>query len=86
VVITLEILRNISDLHCARCISVALTQILDSCDIYVLLFIVMNSVLCVTYSVVSFLDAFISLRKVTINFIMSLHPREIPRLPLNGFS
>ena len=44
VVITLEILRNISDLHCARCISAALSQIFDDCDVYTLIFIVRNGI------------------------------------------
>ena len=43
VVIKLEIVRNVTDLHCARCISAALSQIFDNCDVYALLFIVRNS-------------------------------------------
>ena len=68
VVITLEILRNISDLHCARCISAALSQI----DVSALLFIVMNSIY-MSYTRLFNFRRVRKFRKATINIYHTAH-------------
>ena len=45
-----------------------------------------DSVITASLTVTIFLGAFAELQKLTISFVMSVHPHGTTRLPLDGFS